>query len=197
MVWDRNRIKNAYRNVVSHSQTNKYVPGVFLSCGLTYNLLPIIFYALNIDNGEWLLPMKMKILFVDNRSHPGYEMNYLFCSHCVTFIVFFNIGKLCAWVFDAVVVTVVLRPVLSHVNLSCHYFFNFHLATDLSFLHHCIFVFLESDICRINCQKIGTICAGETGNGQNTHLRKCLISFTNIFMWAHSKHLRCTSYQMF
>lgn len=101
MVWDRNRIKNAYRNVVSHSQTNKYVPGVFLSCGLTYNLLPIIFYALNIDNGEWLLPMKMKILFVDNRSHPGYEMNYLFCSHCVTFIVFFNIGKLCAWVFSS------------------------------------------------------------------------------------------------
>lgn len=72
-----------------NSLANKYITICFMSCGGSFILLPIVLYAFDIQSDKWLLPTESKIFFIDNKSHPGYELNYLFTSHliyCVGFI---------------------------------------------------------------------------------------------------------------
>lgn len=40
--------------------------------------MPILYYLFDI-NKRWQLPLAMKIIGIDNDSHPGYEIHYAFC----------------------------------------------------------------------------------------------------------------------
>lgn len=64
----------------------------YIFCGFVFNIFPIILYAFGIQRNEWLLPSELKILFIDSKSHPGYEINYLFCVYYINYLCFICAG---------------------------------------------------------------------------------------------------------
>lgn len=58
----------------------------YILCGFVFCLLPAIRFAFKFERDVWSLPLKAKIFFIDDQSHPGYEVHYLFCVHYTNYL---------------------------------------------------------------------------------------------------------------
>lgn len=66
------------------SIASKAISLINSSAGLILVLFPILFRIAGIPNSEWMLPLSMRVFFTNNKAHPGYELNYLFCTYSIS-----------------------------------------------------------------------------------------------------------------
>lgn len=76
------------------SLASKTITIINTAAGSILVLFPILFRIIGIPNSEWMLPLTMEIFFTNNKSHPGYELNYMFCAYSIS---------ISSWVFTGTI----------------------------------------------------------------------------------------------
>lgn len=78
----------SHPNVQEHfccSLSGKYITLSYYSAVLSFFLTPLAYYVLNIPNSEWMLPVTIRVFFTNPKSHPGYELNFVYSTFLITF----------------------------------------------------------------------------------------------------------------
>lgn len=72
----------------------KYITLSYCLAGISFILTPLVFYALRIPNSEWMQPVTIRMFFTNNKSHPGYEINYVYSASLVNYFTFMAAGDI-------------------------------------------------------------------------------------------------------
>lgn len=66
---------------------------MYTLCGVIFNILPFVFYAFNLPREDWMLPLTLRIFFINNKAHPGYEFTFVVSAYCVNTLCVLLAGK--------------------------------------------------------------------------------------------------------
>lgn len=145
---------------------SKYLTATYSICSVMFNIFPFIFYFFDLPRDDWMLPLTLRVFFVSNKSHPGYEITFLISGYLVNSICLSLAGN------------AQLNNAPNQTTYECQL-----SATDLIFMHLCFYAFIQLAICKTYCSQIGDASNGPSPRQQYEHLRKCIIMFAKICLW--------------
>lgn len=82
---DHSELRQIFQEYFCCSLSGKYIVLSYYSAVLSFFLTPLAFYVLNIPNSDWMLPVTLRIFFTNQKSHPGYELNFVYSACLINF----------------------------------------------------------------------------------------------------------------